>query len=75
MCQSEIEEDLQYNISRKEELKKEVKEIKDYNEELRQTNWSNVKYTMTIKTENNDMKKRIEELANENDELKSLKEI
>ena len=44
-CQKEIchlEDELDYNFNRNEELKKEVSKLKDQNEDLRDTNFRNV---------------------------------
>ena len=71
MSQRELKEELEYNIYRKEELKKEVKELEEENDVLRKTNWDNAKVTLAKKTENYYLKKSIDTLKEEIYQLKN----
>ena len=70
-----IKDKLEYNLERKDTLKKQIKKLEDEKEDLRLTNWNNVKYTLEIERENEDLKARIKELEQENIEVKNMSNI
>ena len=65
----ELEEDLEYNISRKEELKKEVRKLKDQYESTYEVYMKNTKVAMDQNVEIADLKAVIEQKIKENNEL------
>ena len=72
---NELEDELEYNLERKDTLKKQIKKLEDEKEDLRLTNWKNVKYTLEIERENEDLKARIKELEQENIKVKNMSNI
>ena len=68
---NDLEEEFEYNIQRKETLKRDVKKLEDEKEDLRITNWNNAKYTLEIERDKKELKSRIEQLERENIELKT----
>ena len=66
----ELEDELEYNFGRKEDLKEEVKNLEEKNKELQRNNWKNVLTHIDIDKENIDLKERIELLEKENSQLK-----
>ena len=71
----ELEDELDYNIKRKEELKREIRNLEDKNKELQNTHWKNVMTQMDIEKENSDLKERIKLLEKENRELNNRTNI
>ena len=76
MSHRELEDELEYNIWRKEELKRKVdkletqlKEKGEETEALRVTNFENAKFQMATLSENDKLEKRIEFLEKENNEM------
>ena len=60
MRQTELEEDLEYNISRKEELKKEVRKLKDNYDSLHDVHLKNAKVAMDQNVEIAQLKAMLE---------------
>ena len=69
MCLAELEEDLDYNISRKEELKKEVRKLKEQYESLHEVHLQNAKVAMDRNVENAQLKANIEKIRKESSNL------
>ena len=72
-CRKEIghlEDELDYNFNRKEELKKEVSKLKDQNEDLCDTNFRNVEVYQKVKAEMYELKSKLEIIEKENEELR-----
>ena len=76
MSQRELEDELEYNIWRKEDLKRKVEkletQLKEKGEEteaLRVTNFENAKFQMATLSENEKLEMRIEVLEKENNEM------
>ena len=66
----ELVDELEYNFERKEDLKREVKKLDEDKEELRVINFKNAEVCFATKAENNKLRKTIETLQNEIDNLK-----
>ena len=66
----ELEDDLEYNISRKEELKKEVMKLKDQYVSIYEVYMKNTKVAMDKNVENAELRTDIEQKEKENVELK-----
>ena len=64
-----LEDELDYNFNRKEELKKEVSKLKDQNEDLRDTNFRNVEVYQKVKAEMYELKSKLEIIEKEIEEL------
>ena len=62
----ELEEDLEYNISRKEELKNEVRKLKDQYDSIYEVYFKNTKAAMDMNVENASLKAAIEKEKKEN---------
>ena len=67
---SELQEDLEYNISRKEELKKEVRKLKDEYESLYEVYMKNTNVGMDQNVEIADLKAFIEQQKRDNIEVR-----
>ena len=66
---SHLEDELDYNFGRKEELKKDVKRLEEKYESLHKTHFDNVKVLMDNNRENYDLKEKIKLIEKENSEL------
>ena len=66
----QLEDDLEYNLGRKDQLKFQVKELDEDNDKLRKTNFKNAEESLKKELV---MKKLVETLRKENEELKSNK--
>ena len=80
-----LEDELDYNFGRKEELKEEVKKLKEDNDLLRKTNFKNAQAQIMkesepkaeigiLEKENDDLKLRLKELEYSKSEIAKLKE-
>ena len=65
----QLEDDLDYNIGRKEDLKAEVRKLEKRNEDLHETNWTDAKAFMETKVKMADLKKMLENVKKENADL------
>ena len=76
-CQKRIdhlEDELDYNFGRKEELKKEVRKLNDKYDSLHEVHLANAKVAMDGNVENAELKAIIDKLKQENGELCLKKE-
>ena len=72
MTYIKLEEELEYNIGRKEELKIDVRKLEKQIEDIRLVNWNNAKAQMETERELSDIKSKMEILEKENKELKAV---
>ena len=68
----DLEDDLDYNIGRKEDLKAEVRKLEKQNKEIRELNWKNATAQMETERELGELKLRFDLLEKENSELRSV---
>ena len=70
MSRSELEDELQYNIGRKEELKDDVKKLEKDNEKLKETNRKHVEEFKSTKAAVDDLKVSFAVIRKEREDLR-----